>query len=100
VLNHRRVSDEYLDEDQFTLAFRARLVETREELGLTQPEMAKLLRCSPSMYPKYETRSPFPLYLLPRLINETDKPYSYWVLGIRPPEGSRDKARGRFKVIK
>lgn len=66
-------------------------------MGLSQPEMALLLKCSVSQYPKYETRDDFPLYLLQRLIVETDKPYSYWVLGITPSPG---KSRGRLKIVR
>lgn len=57
--------------------------------------MAYELRIKEDTYKKYENRpgSKFPLYLLPRLIFVTDRPYSYWIGGAhgRPP---------KFRVVK
>lgn len=52
---------------QFYVDFRTRLVAIRETLGYTQDDFADLLRIPRPNYPKYETRSKFPLHALPQL---------------------------------
>ena len=85
-----------LDEDQFTTEFQARLRRTREAMKLTQEEFGKRLGLKAATYQKYETRprSKFPLYLLPKLIVETERSYSYWCFG------SSDNTPSRLKVVK
>lgn len=74
---------DFPDEETFNAAFKKRLLETRLALGLTHDQIAAALGVKAAAYQKYETRprSGFPLYLLPRLIATTDKPYSYWCFG-------------------
>lgn len=85
-----------LDEDQFTTEFQARLRRTRDDMDLTQEAFAARLGLKAATYQKYETRprSKFPLYLLPKLIVETERSYSYWCFG------SPDNPTSRLKVIK
>ncbi len=85
-----------LDEDQFTTEFQARLRRTRGDMDLTQKEFAARLGLEVATYQKYETRprSKFPLYLLPKLIVETERSYSYWCFG------SPDNTPSRLKVVK
>lgn len=99
------MSSRFQDPHDFRRDFQQRLVHTRAvEMDISQEEMASRLECSKSQYPKYENRKDqFPLYLLPRLIDVTEKPYSYWVLGIpvsgekrgKPPKGNE-----RFQLVK
>lgn len=91
---------DFEDEETFKRRFQRQLRAARDNLGKTQPEMAALIRCSPSMYPKYETRDHFPLYLLPKLMFETDTPSSYWIFGIPlAPEREKNKPRGGLKIV-
>lgn len=85
---------EFPDEDEFDVQFKERLRATRKELDWTHARMADALRIKEDAYKKYEKRprSQFPLYLLPRLIFITDRPYSYWLGGSGAP--------ARFRVIK
>jgi transcriptional regulator with XRE-family HTH domain len=70
-------------EDDFNLAFQARLAETRRALDWSHPRMAHRLGIKTDAYKKYEKRpgSAFPLYLLSRLVYETNRPLSYWLEG-------------------
>jgi hypothetical protein len=52
------------------------------------------------MYPKYENRDHFPLWLLPRLIEVTDKPLSYWIYGVPHTPTSEKPTPHRLKVVK
>jgi len=83
------------EEDEFDEQFRARLKATRLSMGWSHPRMAHALGVKVDAYKKYENRvrSSFPMYLLPRLIFISDRPYSYWLLG-------HGEAPGRFKVVK
>jgi hypothetical protein len=86
------------EERQFLRAFQARLTFVRVKvMAISQREMAKRLKIPEARYAKYETRSHFPLYLLPRLIIETERPYSYWVFGIEP--GSPGIRTAKLRVI-
>jgi transcriptional regulator with XRE-family HTH domain len=87
-------------EDAFKTRFARQLKATRIEMGLSQPEMAGKLECSVSMYPKYENRDHFPLWLLPRLIEVTDKPLSYWIYGVPHTPTSEKPTPHRLKVVK
>lgn len=75
---------EFPDRESFDRAFKKRLLETRTELEFGHKRMAAELGIKEAAYQKYETRpgSHFPLYLLPRLVSFTDKPYSYWCTGM------------------
>jgi len=85
-----------LDEDQFTSEFQARLRRTRKDMNLSQKEFGERLGLKEAAYQKYETRprSKFPLYLLPKLIVETERSYSYWCFG------SPENTPSRLKVVK
>lgn len=72
---------DFASEDDFNARFRERLATTRKELKWTHQKMAHMLGIRRETYKKYEYRSAFPLYLLPRLIFVTEQPYSYWLLG-------------------
>lgn len=74
---------EFLTEDQFSVAFQKRLKETRLERQMTHGQMAHALRIKEDAYKKYENRpgSAFPIYLLPRLVFITSRPYAYWLDG-------------------
>ena len=52
------------------------------------------------MYPKYENRDHFPLWLLPRLIEVTDKPLSYWIYGVPHTPTNEKPTPHRLKVVK
>lgn len=71
----------FVEEDQFNAQFQERLKRTREELDMTQAQMASHLRIPKETYKKYESRprSSLPLYLLPRLVFVTGRPHSYWL---------------------
>lgn len=77
---------EFLAEDQFSAGFKKRLKETRLERRMTHGQMAHALRIKEDAYKKYENRSgsAFPIYLLPRLVYITSRPYSYWLDGELP----------------
>lgn len=87
-------------EEAFKARFARQLKAARNDLGLSQPAMAKKLGCSESMYPKYENRDHFPLWLLPRLIQITDKPLSYWIYGVPHSPLSNGSASPRLKIVK
>ena len=74
---------DFPSEDEFRALFQERLRRTQKELGKKHARMAFDLGIKEDAYKKYATRpgSNFPLYLLPRLIFVTDKPYSYWMGG-------------------
>lgn len=74
----------FLDELEFNAKFGYRLKAVREAMGWSQEKMAASLGVKTDAYKKYENRekSGFPLYLMPRLILFTDKPYSFWVSGL------------------
>lgn len=94
------MSAETETEEAFKARFSRQLKATRLEMRLSQPAMANKLGCSESMYPKYENRDHFPLWLLPRLIEVTDKPISYWIYGV-PHMPTREKPTPhRLKVVK
>ena len=71
---------DFLGEDDFNAVFGRRLMTTRTRMGLSRPQLAHSLGVTKEMLKRYETRSTagFPLYLLPKLIFVTGKPYSYW----------------------
>lgn len=68
-------------------------------MGLSQPAMAEKLGCSVSMYPKYENRDHFPLWLLPQLIKITDKPISYWLYGVPHTPIYAASRPSRLKIV-
>jgi len=74
---------EFLSEVEFSTAFKRRLKETRLERNMTHGQMAHALGIKEDAYKKYENRSgsAFPIYLLPRLVFVTSKPYAYWLDG-------------------
>lgn len=87
---------DFLDEDSFIAQFQERLKATRDQdMKFTHSQMAHALGIEKDAYKKYENRprSAFPLYLLPRLIFVSGKPYSYWL-------GGRPEARARMRVVK
>jgi len=91
---------DFEDEETFKLRFQEQLQAARAKLGISQVAMADLIGCSHSMYPKYETRDHFPLYLLPKLMVETDTPSSYWIYGVPlPPERGKSRPKGGLKIV-
>lgn len=83
---------DFPSEDAFNASFQARLRETREGMKWTFPQMAHALGIKTDAYKKIEARprAAFPVYLLPRLIFVTGRPYSYW-LGLNS---------GKLRVVK
>lgn len=69
------------DEETFNATFQAKLRETRVAMRWTQPQMAAVLKMKLDAYKKLERRSgaAFPMYLLPRLVFFTQRPYTYWI---------------------
>lgn len=61
--------------------FRKRLIEEREAAGYNQEQLADLLNAKYETYKKYETRSKFPLYLIPRLALALRLPVEFLVTG-------------------
>jgi transcriptional regulator with XRE-family HTH domain len=72
---------EWLDEAEFNDAFCARTQRLRKERGWTQEQMATAIGVPFERYKKYETRSPMPLYLLPRFAQHVDRDVTYLVTG-------------------
>jgi transcriptional regulator with XRE-family HTH domain len=68
-------------EREYHEAFRRRLVQTREDLGWSQADMAKAIGVSLDRYKKYEIRSKFPLHLLEQLSLVTHRDVAYWITG-------------------
>jgi transcriptional regulator with XRE-family HTH domain len=87
-------------ENAFKREFQRRLVAARNDLDIEQEEMADRLGCSRLAYPKYETRSHFPLSLLPALIAVTDKPYSYWSVGMPAPPGAKYERSADLRIAR
>jgi DNA-binding XRE family transcriptional regulator len=87
-------------EAAFKREFRRRLVAARKDMGIEQEEMADRLGCSRVSYPKYETRSQLPLTLLPALIAVTDKPYSYWSVGMPAPPGAKYERSADLRIAR
>lgn len=89
----------------FKKAFRERLIAWRkgqrdaDDKELTQEALAEMLGISKARYQKLEIRDAFPLYLLPKLIQVTQKSYLYWVHGIDPGQSRTDRA-DRHKGIR
>lgn len=75
----------FLDEDAFNLAFQVKLREARTAMKWSQLQMATVLDLKLDAYKKIEKRagSSFPMYLLPKLVFFTQRPYSYF-LGQQP----------------
>lgn len=86
-------------EEAFKARFARQLKATRLDMRLSQPAMAEKIGCSVSMYPKYENRDHFPLWLLPRLIEVTDKPISYWVYGVPHTPTNQKPTPRRLKIV-
>lgn len=86
---------DFLEEDAFNTAFQARLRETRTTMKWSHPQMAHALGLGTDAYKKIELRprSAFPLYLFPRLIFVTGRPYSYWM-------GGKSVASPQLRTIK
>lgn len=85
---------DFLGEDDFNAAFQAKLRETRLAMKWSQPQMANVLELKIDAYKKIEKRagSAFPMYLLPRLVFFTQRPYAYWL-------GPQPTATGRFRLV-
>ncbi|HEU4805194.1 MAG TPA: helix-turn-helix transcriptional regulator [Nitrobacter sp.] len=77
---HRRMS-EWLSQAEFEDRFCARIQRLRVERGWTQEQMATAIGVPHERYKKYETRSPMPLYLLPRFAMQVDREIEYLVTG-------------------
>jgi DNA-binding XRE family transcriptional regulator len=87
---HFTAMEQFLSEDAFLKAFQQRLASARRERGFTQLQLAVALGLALATFKKYETRSAFPMYLLPKLSVLLDKPLSYWIFGQNtPPRKSR-----------
>lgn len=56
------------EKERFDEGFVLRTRRARKTAGLTQDEMAEALGISKYTYPKYESRSPLPHYLVPRFL--------------------------------
>lgn len=71
---------QFLEEQEFTAAFQAKLRETRTAMAWSQAQMAAALDLRVDTYKKYENRSSsvFPLYLVPKLMFITNTNFSYW----------------------
>lgn len=84
----------------FQREFQRRLVAAREDLKIEQNEMADRLGCSRAMYAKYETRSHLPLALFPALVAITEKPYSYWTVGMPTPPGVKYERGAGLRIAR
>lgn len=80
-------------EKAFIAEFQVRLLKTRQEMDWSRERLAKALGITKDMLKHYETRdiSPFPIYLLPKLVETTHKPLHYW-LGMPADDSRRGRA--------
>lgn len=85
-VRHIAAMGEWLDEGDFNGALARRLKDLRGKR--TQAEMAAALDLPTERYKKYETRSPLPAYLVPRLAKVTGHSMAYVIAG------TEDAARG------
>lgn len=85
---NRRMS-EWLDEGEFNARFCERIARLRFERGWTQEQMATAIGVPHERYKKYETRSPMPLYLLPRFAMQVDRDLEYLITGRAAPQAKR-----------
>jgi transcriptional regulator with XRE-family HTH domain len=69
------------DERAFNEALRVRLKALRDGKGWTAEEMADALGIPPERYRKYESRSPVPQYLIPRIALIMDKSIEFVLTG-------------------
>lgn len=85
---------DFLTEEEFIAEFKARLRKARTAMKWSQPQMASVLGLKLDAYKKLEKRagSAFPMYLLPKLVFFTQRPYAYWL-------GPQPTASGRFRVV-
>jgi transcriptional regulator with XRE-family HTH domain len=56
-----------MDHDEFAINFGAHMRQLREAKGMSQREVALAIGTKMEAYRKYETRSPLPLHLVPRV---------------------------------
>lgn len=75
------VAAEKASERAFHESFRSRLKTLRDDLGWSQPQMAKVLGVPLVNYKKYETRSKFPPHLYEQLALATHKSLDFIVTG-------------------
>jgi DNA-binding XRE family transcriptional regulator len=85
---NRRMS-EWPDEAEFNHHFLERIARLRIERGWTQEQMATAIGVPHERYKKYETRSPMPIYLLPRFAMQVDRSVEYLVTGKASPQARR-----------
>lgn len=85
----RRMATEWLDEGEFNVRFCERIARLRSERGWTQQQMARAIGVPHERYKKYETRSPMPLYLLPRFAMQVDRDVEYLLTGKSHPQARR-----------
>jgi DNA-binding XRE family transcriptional regulator len=81
---HNVTMTKWLDEPEFNELFCARVARLRNERGWTQTQMAAGLGVKFERYKKYETRSPMPHYLIPRLAMLVDRDPGYVLTGQEP----------------
>lgn len=70
-----------------------RLKEVRLSLGLGPKEMADLLGIKVETYKKYETRSPLPHYLIPRVLEISGYDAWYFMTGKAPATAPKSENR-------
>jgi len=78
---HNRRMEIWLSEAQFNDELCARVQRLRKERGWTQQQMAAAIGSQFETYKKYETRSPIPIYLVPRFAQIVDRSVAYVITG-------------------
>lgn len=76
-----RAMSEWLGQQEFNDRFCARTARLRVERGWTQEQMATAIGIPHETYKKYETRSPMPIYLIPRFAMQVDREIEYLLTG-------------------
>ena len=76
------------EEFVFNNEYCGRVKRFREETNMTAAEMAELLDVPPDRYRKYETRSPLPVYLVPKFCRIIGCDLEHLILG-KPRERLR-----------
>lgn len=80
-VRHNHAMDIWPKEEVFNERLGGRLRQLRKGRGWSQAEMAALLGVPHERYKKYETRSPIPAYLLPKLAHLSGRSLTYILTG-------------------
>lgn len=80
-VRHNPGMGSWMSEEEFNSLLCERVARLRIEHGWTQQQMATVLGVPHERYKKYETRSPLPAYLVPRLAQIVDRDVQYILTG-------------------